>query len=341
MKYYIQKYMDAIQDKTSDIHPVYKQNFRELIKLIPVIGSWIDANTMGAIENSLLEDRLDNLDNACRKAVSTENFDSLKNEIFNINNMLLVIFLTNLDSIRKENESISNNVKLLLSIAKKDQDIFVANPKFKFVTISGASATGKDCMLDLISSRKKLSNTPMDLLTKFTTRKKRIVDSKYYDFISEEEFDLLEESGNIIFPYFKHGARYGFDSNHLMQSAQKEMILFCVFTHFESLPSDRQFLKHQKIEHLSVLLTADFDSLILRSESRMLDSSDRDRRIKSIKKDIDYINKNDKYIDKYYDLIIDNGDRYSKHNTHNEIVCAAKLKELELEIVANRVAGGL
>ena len=39
--------MDAIQDKTSDIHPVYKQNFRELIKLIPVIGSWIDANTMG------------------------------------------------------------------------------------------------------------------------------------------------------------------------------------------------------------------------------------------------------------------------------------------------------
>ena len=76
------------------------------------------------------------------------------------------------------------------------------------------SAVGKDCILDLILHRSSKVKIPVEALTKFTTRHKRIVDSKYYDFVSEEQFDLLEKSGQIIFPYYKRGARYGFDRGY-------------------------------------------------------------------------------------------------------------------------------
>ena len=328
MQRHIQKFIDALQDSAGKVNPIYRRNFRELIKVIPIVGSWIDANTMGAIEDAALEERLNNLDSACSRALSLNDADLLIAEIANINSIFFVILLTKLGNVAEQNLQLSGDIGNLLSRVEEQNATFRPHRNFRFVTISGASASGKDCVLDLILHRVSKAHVPVEALTKFTTREKRVVDSKYYDFITEAQFDLLEKGGQIIFPYYKRGARYGFDRTHLFNAARKEGVLFCVFTHFESLPADRQFLKNQGIQHIAILLHSDKDSLFLRSESRMLKKDDIRSRIHSIEQDLAFLEENGRYIQHCFDLVVENGDGHAKWDSHDKIVEIAGLPEL-------------
>lgn len=327
-----QRFIKALQDTTSRIQPIYRRNFRELLKLIPVVGSWLDANTMGAIQDTILTERLDNLEMACMRALSIEDGEVLYAELTNINSIFFVILFTNLTEISQQTHQITTDVSTLLAIVQEDQKRFEPHPNFRFVTISGPSAAGKDCILDLILYWKGKSRTHIEALTKFTTRPKRVIDSKYYDFVTDEQFDVLDKSGNIIFPYYKRDARYGFDRTHLFNAAREDQVAFCVFTHFESLPTDRQFLQSQGIRHIAILLTADRDSLVIRSDERPLKPDDIAARKISIESDLQFLADNQSIIRRCFDLVVYNGDAYSKRDAYNRIVRCVGLPEMAVDI---------
>lgn len=323
---YIRDFIVAVQDKASSIHPVYRRNFRELIKIIPLLGSAIDANTVGAIENNILEDRLRNLESACERALRMKDVERLTAEIMNINSIFFVLIVTGQRDMIRETTRIADELKRL-SEQNRFQMRMPIDRRFLFVTISGPSAVGKDCVLDTILSRRANIPRDMDSLTKFTNRPQRLVDSKYYDFLTDQEYDLLEQSRNIIFPYYKRGFRYGFDRTHLFSAASKSQILFSIFTHFESLPTDREYLKELGINHIAILLIADRDTLIRRSSRRLLERSDIDARNASIEHDLDFIRLNKTMVDRCFDLIIDNGDGKSIYKTCGEVVHKIGLRD--------------
>lgn len=323
-----QSFIESVQDTTSDIHPFYKRTFREFIKFIPVVGSFIDAHTMGAIEDSILEERLSNLEVACEKALSITDSNSLQVELQNINNILLVLTFSGFADLLEQNKSISHRLDVLLAEARNRPLSFTPNADFLLVTISGASSAGKDCILDLLLSQADRTKRRLVTWTKFTTRKKRIVDSKYYNFVFPEDFERLMGSGNVMFNYIKRNAQYGFDKTDLFNSCREAQTMFSVHTHFESMPADRGFLRHLGIKHFAVLLTADKATLERRSEARLLDSADIEARRESIQKDFSFLKDNKDAIEKNFDLIIDNSDGSSKYETHNSIVQKIGIEEL-------------
>jgi guanylate kinase len=328
---YLKKFLDALKNSTNKINPIYRRQFKELIKVIPIVGSWIETNTIGAVEDSILEERLSNLEMACKRALTTDDIEITKTEIANINNIFFVLIITNQKLLIEQNVRIAERLESFFDPNKQDINSFTPKKGFRFVTISGASSTGKDCILDMILSQRYRTDQKVESFTKFTTRPKRVVDSKYYDFVNDDDFDLLEKSGNIIFPYYKRGFRYGFDKTHLINSSRDLDIMIAIFTHFESLPADRQLLKDHGLNHIAILLTSDMQTLMLRSDSRILDPQDIEIRKRSIEKDLRFIAENQNIINKCFDLIVDNSDRHSKYETYNRIVHKIGLKELELQ----------
>lgn len=330
----IRRFIAAVQDKTSHVHPVYSRNFRELIKIIPLIGSAIDANTMGAIEDNILKERIGNLESACERALKTEDMEILTAEILKINSIFFVLIITSQSDIIRESKKIAEELQKLSERNGYEQYTPV-HRDFVFVTISGPSAVGKDCVLDTILSRAKMSPRSVETLTKFTNRPRRLVDSKYYNFLSDEEYDLLEQSRNIIFPYYKRGYRYGFDRTHLFNAASKHKVLLSIFTHFESLPTDQEFLQEHGINHVAVLLTADHDTLLRRSSRRLLEQSDIDVRNRSIEQDFKFLRENKRILDRCFDIVIDNGDGQSVKKTCDAILRKVGLKEITFEDANN------
>ncbi|NKB77695.1 MAG: hypothetical protein GKR96_11810 [Gammaproteobacteria bacterium] len=326
----IDRFISAATEKVGKINPLYRRNFSELLKIIPIVGSWIERNSIGAIEDEILEERLIKLDEACSRALSIEDANSLFVEITNINSIFFIILLTKFEEIQNQSSQSIDNLGNLVGNLTNDIAKFLPNPKFKFITISGASAVGKDTMLDLILSQKDKSPTKNEALTKFTTRAKRPVDSKYYDFVTEEQFNLLDRSGQIIFPYLKRGSWYGFDRTHLFNAAREDMILWSVFTHFQSLATDRAFLRSQGINHIAVLLSADINSLTMRSESRILDQADIASRISSIQLDLQFLMDNETQLKKCFDLIVENDDGHAKWDSYNTIVDYLGLESMML-----------
>ncbi len=207
---YLKKFLDALINSTNKINPIYRRQFKELIKVIPIVGSWIETNTIGTIEDSILEERLSNLEMACKRALTADDIEIIKTEIANINNIFFVLIITNQKLLIEQNMRITERLESFFDPNKQDIKSFTPKKGFRFVTISGASSTGKDCILDMILSQAHRTVQKVESFTKFTTRPKRVVDSKYYDFVNDDDFDLLEKSGNIIFPYYKRGFRYGF-----------------------------------------------------------------------------------------------------------------------------------
>jgi guanylate kinase len=324
------QFIEQTQNEYSKIQPIYRRNFRELIKIIPLVGSIIDSNIFGAMEDKILEERLNSLEASCAKVLKTDDLDIIENEITNINNIFFLLLVKNQNSIIDQNIEIKKAVDQIAVGGVGDKDRFIPSKKFLLVTISGASAVGKDCILDLILNRANHANKAFDTLTKFTTRTRRTVDSKYYDFVQLEDFNLLVKGGTIIFPYWKRNAAYGFDKQKLIDASKKDGILITVFTNFETLPSDRMFLKSLGINHTAILLTADKETLLIRSDGRVLNKADIDRRKKSIHKDLKYLQENDKMIQSNFDLIIDNSDYHSKYSTYNEIVRKIGLSDLSI-----------
>ena len=312
-------FIAAVQDKTSAVNPIYRRHFSELIKLIPLVGSVIEANTIGAIEDSILAERLRNLESACSRALTTEDAGKLTEEIQGINSIFFVLLVTGQRHLLDQTQQMADELKRTTDVASTKLANWV-HKKFLLVTISGPSAVGKDCVLDTILSRADSIDRPIEALTKFTNRPRRLVDSKYYDFISNEECDILEQSKNVIFPYYKRGYRYGFDRTHLFSSAREPQILFSIFTHFASLPTDREYLQERGINHCAILLRAERDMLIRRSGRRLLAPADIEARNISIDEDMAFLDVNTQMVDKCFDLVVDNGDAMSVNGTCDTIL---------------------
>jgi len=213
-------------------------------------------------------------------------------------------------------------------IQRYKEKSFKVHKDFIFITISGASASGKDNLLELIDSRKNLSDIPIKTLSKFTTRPKRKSDSKYYKFVSENTYKRIQDNDEIIFTYTKRNYRYGFEKSDLIESAQKRIMLFAIFTSFNTLQNDQEFIKYLGINHISILIDADIDSLQIRTDGRLLDDEDKVSRKLSIKEDVLFIKKNKNNINNYFQLIVDNSDNKSKHSSYNEIMDFLNLKKL-------------
>ena len=328
----IRKYINEVVTNSGKYHDFYLLHFREMIKLIPVVGSWIDAVTIGATIDANLQERLEVLEESCKKALEASDKTTLESEIASINGAFAVIAITNLDDISKRIENalgeISNSLKLLSDNSQEVRP----HKNFKFVTISGASAVGKDCLLDFILSQQPKTNAKLELLRKFTTRDKRNTDSRYYDFVTDKEFDLLDKSGNVLFPYYKRDARYGFEYAHLIDLAQQDCIVFCIFTHFDGFLTAKQVLKEKNIHHISILLTASQECLFLRSNTRNLDPNDLKKRKRSILADLVFLEENPTFVENNFDLVFENGDSSSKVDCYNKVTELIGLSEMQIQI---------
>ncbi|MCK5015742.1 MAG: hypothetical protein KAS32_01610 [Candidatus Peribacteraceae bacterium] len=315
----IKAYLEKIDDKTSNLNSIYIRNFRELIKFLPFVGPIIDANTMGAIEDRNLKKRLTDLERTCENVLNLDDIDGIMEQVTLINALFFTIIAQYQELIFKENREIKDILNKYVVIPKNTQMKLSPNPTFRLIIISGASATGKDILIDLLNKEYFPQHSRCEILTKFTTRKKRATESDYYKFLTEKQFQNYKDNNRIIFYYTKRGFQYGFDKSHLFKAATSDTLLFCVFTEFKILPHVKQFLKEQGLNVISILLEAPEKHLIHRSWFRSLPEEEVKTRITSIKRDITYIKKNRPEIEKMFDYIIYNGDDRAKLDTYEEL----------------------
>lgn len=312
-------YLSRAEDSTSQIHPVYVRNFRELIKLIPLVGSWLDANTVGAIQDKALEGRLRELESACDQALKASDAESLVSQITHVNFLFFSMIATHQEIIFRDNRQILELLQTYSAIPKNTHIAFEPDPSFALVIFSGASAVGKDTLLDLLYSGTSSEHRHCEFMTKLTTRPKRPSDSRYYKFLTDKKFQTLLDKDQILFPYYKRENRYGFDKTHLFRAAAASEILFAVFTEFEMLPKAKEFLAAQGIKVVSVLLEAPEEHLIHRSWFRSFPERDVKSRINSIKRDLKFVAEHRQLIEETYDYIVYNGDDRAKLETLKEV----------------------
>lgn len=313
------EFLDAVADETSNLNPIYVRNFRAVLNIIPFIGPVIDANTIGAVEDHALNQKLSHLEGMCESALRADDLDLLKKEITMINSVFFNIVISYQEYIFRDNQEIKSLLYAYLVTPAKILKDGRPDPKFCLVTISGASATGKDCLVDLLYNDFFPNHSRCELLTKVTTREQRLTDSRYYKFLSIEEFQNYLESDRIIFPYSKREFQYGFDKLHFSNCLDSDTLLFCIFTDFKKLPMAKQFLRAQGINVISILIEAPKNHLKHRSEIRILSKADFNSRWRSIKQDLLYIKNNQKVIEDMFEYIIYNGDDRAKCDTYYEL----------------------
>lgn len=290
-----------------------------MIKIIPFIGSLIDANTVGALKDRVMERRLVKLEEMVDKVLVIDDGSNFENQITKINSVLLTLIAQYQENFSTDNHELGDLLNRSLVVPKNFSGDWNPNPSFCFVIISGASATGKDVILDLLFNDFFSKHPRCEVLSKFTTRKKRAMDSRYYQFITRKQFQKYLKSGRIIFHYTKRGEEYGFDRIHLFNASKTNQLLFCIFTEFELLQSAKQFLEEQGINVKLILLDAPIDHLIHRSWHRILPEEEIKRRIRSIKRDISYITEKKRAIEQTYDFIIYTGDDRAKLDAYQEL----------------------
>jgi len=313
----ISRFIATVVDKHSKLNPIYRRNYRVLLQSIPMIGLFVDANTLGFLDDRVSDQRINKLEEFCEIALTIEDDKLLFDEINKINSIFFHLIIEHQESLFKDNQEMK---KLLMAyIPRELPDNISPNQSFCLITISGASASGKDTMLDLLYNDYFHKHYRCELLTKVTTREKRIIDSRYYKFLANEDFQKWLDLDRIIFPYQKREFNYGFDKLQFSNSVTSDTLLFCVFTEFQMLPEVKQFLKEQNINVISILLESPEEHLISRSWNRILPESEIRSRLRSIKQDLYFIQENRKHIEDVFDYIIYSGDGRAKLDTYKEL----------------------
>lgn len=333
----ISRFFQLVEDATGSLHPFYARNFRELIKLIPVLGSWLDANTVGAIDDRLLEGRLQELETACAAVLKKDDLADAVDDILRVNALLFHILARHLSEMLHSNRELLLEIRSFLAIPHHAISPLEPNPKLLLVTLSGPSAVGKDVMLDLLAVRSFPQVRRCETLTKLTTRPKRAGEHRYYRFCTEQQFQSHLSKDRVLFPYHKREHHYGFDKQHLFNLSRSEVLLFAVFTEFEMLPRAREFLLEQGVRTLSILLEAPEEHLIQRSWFRAFPESEVKSRVTSIRRDLSYIVNDAERVKSSYDHVVYNGDDRAKLDTAAEIEAAinAALHESRDSVTAN------
>ena len=207
--------------------------------------------------------------------------------------------------------------KILKNSEESDRSIM---PRMKFLAIAGPSAVGKDSLLEKLREEYKFKDGyRFVLLRKYTDRKKRFSEAEYYTCLNSQNFKKYLQNGEILFPYSKRGINYGFSRSQFEKLKFGKSVIACVFTDFDNLPQIRNFLRTNCLKSTLVLLTGDERYLIARSRHRNFTGAEISSRIDSIKEDIFFINKNKRFIGKYFDLVLDSGDGTSKNSLFKKL----------------------
>lgn len=316
----IQQLLSAITKNDNWIHSEHGRNISELIKLIPLIGSTINANTLEKIRDEKLEQRLYELEKISAEALQREDVEFLY-KIVEENRIILYNFIAHYQNqIFKNNPELKKTVSSYLAIPEEKGSFFEPNPEFKFVVISGASASGKDVQLDELYSKSLKRFHRVDILRKLTTRKKRVVDSEYNLFKTRLQFKKLVKEGKVLFPYEKREHLYGFDKQQFIDEASTSTLLLCVFTEFGVIPKAKKFLDEQGIDSTFILFEAPLKDLVKRSYRRQFHLPEIKRRIKSVEYDLEFIAQNDELINSIYDYRVPTGDNNSVKGITNRLI---------------------
>lgn len=321
MKYKnIKKLGDFFKNSADDIDEESLKYISELTKLIPYVGSFIDSQTFQRIKDKRLSNRLDQIEKISRNALTVNDGLSLL-KIVEENRLILYSFISNYrDIIFEKHPELIDKLNSFLTIPESKKSLFEPNNNFQFIVISGASATGKDVQLEKLINVNFPNSIRVDILRKFTSRKKRLLDSEYYRFKTEKGFQKFLDQDKIIFPYSKRENRYGFDKLQLAKDATTDTLLLTVFTEFSILKQAKQFLIEQGVNAKFILFEAPYQELEERTWHRNLSKEDVRQRLRSIKYDINFIKENDELINEIYDYRIYTGDRISKNDIHLKLI---------------------
>lgn len=296
------------------------RNLSELVKLIPYLGSLIESNTLGRLKDEKLNFRLLQLDEALSEVLTINDGNQLLTLIEN-NRLLLYNFVGHFQNeLLSQNEKLRIQIKETLAIKEYGDKLYLPNDKFHFVVISGASATGKDTVLNKVKRHYYKGFPKNEVLIKYTTRRKRKSDSLYYKFLSTKQYNKSFHEDEIIFPFKKREHKYGFSKEQLIDSLGDDKILFCIYTDFDSLIRAKASLSALQIQTTFILLEAKFKELKDRSWGRNFTTLEITSRIDSIKKDHRFIKDNPEIINEIFDYRIYSGDNKSKNELIREII---------------------
>lgn len=189
--------------------------------------------------------------------------------------------------------------------------------------LCGASATGKDTIASYAKHNLYLDQIYYSYVNKYTTRKRRGYEgsntsgslsepSGNYEYFLDKE-DMYKQKKDVSIPYSIYDHYYGFSGNHLSSDDVADKYLMCIYGRFENIHKIRKdiFFIYNRIP-FSILITAPPENLegrIFRRHS--MDESEQGRRIKEMKKQVQFIEKNPDLIKSGFDLIIENGDDHA------------------------------
>lgn len=182
---------------------------------------------------------------------------------------------------------------------------------FHLFTVSGASGSGKDALLDEV-----VQQTGVMVLEKHTTRAARENERPYVVVHDEPaDFERLYASGALVFRYAKHGNLYAFATKSLNRAISEGKPICAVFTEFELLPTVAAALRARQLPITPILVDVPIQSLRRRTRFRNLEESEIALRGLSIERDLRAI---EEHRSEY--LVVENGDNDRFNSAVRDVV---------------------
>jgi len=200
-----------------------------------------------------------------------------------------------------EETSIKSNLRVELDKLPKSP----AAPGFHWFIISGASSSGKDALMHALDQHLSM-DSELEILTKYTTRSRRMSEFEYVQNLPDNEFLRKHETGDLLFPYHKRNARYAFDTNQFQTAIGNGTPLITVFTDLIRVPPIVQAMNIKEFPTTAIFIDADREHLNRRILLRGLPHDEIVRRLKSIDQDFREMGNRRTFRDEY--SFIRNGD---------------------------------
>lgn len=163
-------------------------------------------------------------------------------------------------------------------------------PEFRFFTLSGISAAGKDSLVRRARRIADYENAvSFSVMTKLTTRNRREFEEDYSQSVTAEEFISSLECGDLIFPYEKRGSLYAFRTHDLRTCMANGRKLLAVFTQIELVPKVYGAFKAHGLSMIPVFIRANSNSAMQRTEGRNFSLDEQAARRDSITLDLESI----------------------------------------------------
>lgn len=188
--------------------------------------------------------------------------------------------------------------------------------------ICGVSASGKDTLASYAKHSLYLGGKEFSYTRKYTTRSRRGYEGRtniesfsepsgnYQYFSNEKEFEEIQDA---VMDYSLYKHLYALSGNFLDSKNLRNTNQMCIYGKFENIREIRQkmFINHKRLP-FTILIKApieDCEARILRRHS--MSASEQNRRIKEMKRQSLFIDKNQDIIESSFDIVIENGDSTS------------------------------